>query len=358
MGTLITEASRIMKTFLICQDWCNTSHNHAGIKYFCNKIAEVYPETYSCIVFSDDNDINSIKRSRALRKILYIRGKLRHRAYSRRALTVLLETLNKGDKVILMEYMDPSYPMLSFARKLKSSRPDIPLYAMIHLTPMKLKKIFPAETLKLWASAVDKILTLGHSLTSYLIEQGVDSSKIVTLFHPVDEYYLTKTPVGKHNDDFRVIAMGNQMRDMDMLTSVIKANPDIQFVVLQGVSDLSISLGNCSNVKLLPFVDEDELRRYMSESDVSLNIMYDTVGSNVIVTSLGMGLAMLCSDVGSIRDYCNDSNTIFCSSADDFTLALNRLKTDGSMLDRMRQSSTDKAVDFSLEKFVNLIGNI
>lgn len=344
--------------YLICQDWLNTSNNHAGIKYFCNKISELYPETYSCIVFPDYYGTKCIIRSRVFRKIRYIRGKIQHYVYSRKILAALLGSLNTGDKVILMEYMDSMYPMLSFARSLKSNKPDIPLFAMIHLTPMKLKRVFRSEILISWASAVDKILTLGHSLTSYLTEQGVPSSKIVTLFHPVDKYYLAQTLVCRHNDVIRVIAMGNQMRDVDMLTAVIKANPDIQFVVMQGVSDLSASLGNCSNVILQPFVEEDELRRYMSESDISLNIMYDTVGSNVIVTSLGMGLAMLCSDVGSIRDYCNDSNTIFCSSVDDFTVALNCLRADRSLLDKMRQASSDKARELTLEKFVEQINEI
>ena len=49
----------------------------------------------------------------------------------------------------------------------------------------------------------------------------------------------------------------------------------------------------------------------MANADISPNVMEDTVGSNVIVTSLAMGLAMICSNVGSIKDYCDDSNTIF-----------------------------------------------
>ena len=32
--------------YLICQDWSNTSNNHAGIKYLCNQIQEMYPESY------------------------------------------------------------------------------------------------------------------------------------------------------------------------------------------------------------------------------------------------------------------------------------------------------------------------
>ena len=67
-------------------------------------------------------------------------------------------------------------------------------------------------------------------------------------------------------------------------------------------------------MKLIPFVEEENLRRYMEQSDISLNVMHDTIGSNVIVTSMASGLAMVVSDVGSIHDYCDERNSVFCIS--------------------------------------------
>ena len=343
--------------YLICQDWKNTSHNHAGIKYFCNKITELYPETYSSIVFPDYYSDYGIKNSKVIRQIYKQLSRIRHQYNLRKVLGWLLGRVESGDKVILMEYMELMYPTLYFAKKFKSSKPDIPLYAMVHLVPMKLKILFKPETLRTWTSAVDKILTLGNSLTSFLNDQGVDSCKIVTLFHPVDEFYYTSTPVRAHKN-ISVIAMGNQMRNIDMLAAVIKACPDVQFTVLQGAADFSVLFGDSTNVKLLSFIDETELRQYMSESDISLNVMYDTVGSNVIVTSLGMGLAMLCSDVGSIRDYCNDDNTIFCESVSDFSAALKLLNTDSDRLSKMQFAAAEKGREFSVENFVRAINAI
>lgn len=46
----------------------------------------------------------------------------------------------------------------------------------------------------------------------------------------------------------------------------------------------------------------------MAKADLSLNVMEDTVGSNVITTSMAMGLGLIVTDVGSIRDYCDESN--------------------------------------------------
>ena len=60
------------------------------------------------------------------------------------------------------------------------------------------------------------------------------------------------------------------------------------------------------------------MQHYMNDSDISLNVMKDTIGSNVICTSMATGLAMVVSDVGSIRDYCDETNACFCSSPDDF----------------------------------------
>lgn len=105
-------------------------------------------------------------------------------------------------------------------------------------------------------------------------------------------------------------------------------------------------------------VDETELRQYMSESDISLNVMYDTVGSNVIVTSLGMGLAMLCSDVGSIRDYCNDENAMFCKSVSDFSEALKLLVMDRDRLSKMQLAAAEKGRELSVDNFVKVIGAI
>lgn len=78
--------------------------------------------------------------------------------------------------------------------------------------------------------------------------------------------------------------------------------------------------------------------------------MKDTVGSNVITTSLAMGLAMVVSDVGSIRDYCDKTNTLFCkNNAEDFVNALNTLKKDPLLVSRMQNASIDLSQKLKIE---------
>ena len=138
---------------------------------------------------------------------------------------------------------------------------------------------------------------------------------------------------------------------------MVKDNPNTSFVICQGFSDLSSYFTGVNNVRLIPFVPEDELRQLMAESDISLNIMEDTIGSNVIVTSLAMGLAMVCSDVGSIHEYCSDDNTIFCKNeiVNEFSDAILKLSSDKKSLLDMKILSMESRNKFTIEEFHHLM---
>ena len=87
----------------------------------------------------------------------------------------------------------------------------------------------------------------------------------------------------------------------------------------------------------------------MDASDISLNVMKDTIGSNVICTSMAMGLAMVCSDVGSIHDYCDDTNAFFCKSTEDFVKVLQDLSREPEKVIEMKKSSFEKSKRLSIE---------
>jgi hypothetical protein len=89
----------------------------------------------------------------------------------------------------------------------------------------------------------------------------------------------------------------------------------------------------------------------MQSCDVSLSVMEDTVGSNVITTGLATGLVQVVSDVGSIRDYCDEENSFFCNQIYDFVHSLHTLANDRQQLERMKKQAVLKAQQFSIEKF-------
>ena len=97
----------------------------------------------------------------------------------------------------------------------------------------------------------------------------------------------------------------------------------------------------------------------MASSDASLNVLEDTVGSNVITTSMAMGLAIIVSDVGSIRDYTDDSNAIFCSNTkESFIDAIKNLSSSPSRLVEMRKASIKKIENFTIDKVHEWFNNL
>lgn len=349
---------------LIVQDWATTSGNHAGMMYLCKKMHNLYPtdiKVYSIRdYFYKDYRVNprKVKLGGFILKILnFIAKKLAKRKFSQRIHQIVNEislNIHNDDDIIFMEYLEVSYPLVGLAYHLKKNFPKNRLSALIHLVPQKLDSTIDNEKFTYWMNPIDRIFTFGHSLSDYLVNRGVDNNKVKTVYHYVDSYYHNDNiRVVSENESIKVIAMGNQMRNIQVLQRIIESNKDVKFVICQGLVDMSDSLGRLPNVELLSFVTEDVLRDYMKNADVSLNVMIDTIGSNVIVTSMAMGLAMVNSDVGSIRDYCSDDNAIFCDNNDisTFSKAISTLCRDKSRLNKMKIASSKISKEFTIEKF-------
>lgn len=337
--------------YLICQEWENTGENHAGIKYLCNQLQGVFPLQFTSVVIPDFTYTKS--KCRIVVNLKFRLAQIRHWRYRKRICKQLQKNLRPGDKVFLMEYMEKSLPVLKLAQRIRSNNPYIPIYGLVHLVPKRLTKSFPTKKVfDKWITSVDKIITFGHSLTAYLVSRGLDKDRCHTTFHYVDQYYVNDNPI-RHNEKVEVLVMGNQMRNITLLEQIVIANPHVHFVICQGVRDMSSIFGDKKNVELIPFIAESELRQKMKEADISLNVMTDTIGSNVIVTSLAMGLAMVCSDVGSIRDYCDNTNTIFCDNNDvsQFTRAIALISTEKGRLASMQQSAAASGKLLTIERF-------
>lgn len=344
--------------YLISQDWINTSNNHAGIKYLCNRLSTCFPSQYKSLVVPDLS-VYEIRGGIFIQLLNYFIHSFYHRKELNRIYKSLKGQLKEGDVVFLMEYLDKGVETYSLATKLKKLNPKFRLFAMAHLVPAKFDRNFKNDTeLIKWIEPVEKLFTLGTSLSTYLIKRGIDEAKIITTFHYVDDYYVRKDPLAV-NESITVIAMGNQVRNIELLKLVVDSNPDTRFIICQGVYDMSKYFAKNDNVKLIPFVEEENLRRYMEQSDISLNVMHDTIGSNVIVTSLAMGLAMICSDVGSIRDYCDETNCLFCNNTtpEAFSKAISELQDRNKLL-KMKEASLNRVGKLSIEEFHKFVQKI
>ena len=104
------------------------------------------------------------------------------------------------------------------------------------------------------------------------------------------------------------------------------------------------------------YLSEEILLEKIQSADNNLSVMTDTIGSNTIVSSMSCGLAQICSDVGSIRDYCNDSNALFCDNVEDsFVEAIKKLTSNLELLRTMKMNSIVISNEYELSVISNKI---
>lgn len=350
--------------YLIVQDWPSTHGNHAGMVHMCKLLQKKYPTEYEVIIKRNPKTFK-YKSNKLYNKII----SLRYEYYQnyvyfseyKKICKPMFKRLSDSDTVFLLEYCIPTVPQKKLAFYIRKKFPGVKLYALSHLTPtfFKDKQVYP-KLLKEWTTPIDKMLTLGTSLSQYFRINNIPESKISTGFHYVDSVYYHKTIdnfiPGRH---LKVIMMGGMQRDYSMLAEICRNTPFVDWIICRGRKSVDNLFESITNVELKGYLSEGELKHQMDICDISLNIMDDTVGSNVITTSLSMGLAMVCSDVGSIRDYCNEMNTIFCNNTvDSFVHAIKLLDSDRSRVIEMKHESLRLSQSLTIEKLNDWFSSI
>lgn len=318
---------------MICAVWGNTKDNHAGMCYLAKQLQQ-----------------------RAKYKIKVISIPVRGSWYLTpvyRMLNIcigcyLYFVLKPGDVVFLMEYLLPVCEQADIARIVcKKAK----VLALAHLIPARIESSYTTESLQRKISYVDKLFVLGSSLRNYFLGKGINENKVIKTFHYVDNEYYTSEP--HNNETLSVICMGNMERNYEDLRMLIKHLPNLHFHVCMGVRNLSKYFADLSNVTLHGFMPESELKTLMRSSDVSLNVMNDTVGSNVITTSLASGLVVLASNVGSIEDYVTDGKDGFLfNKIAEAQEKLEMLSRNKILLDEMKKNAVNKATTFGVSKFL------
>jgi glycosyltransferase involved in cell wall biosynthesis len=259
------------------------------------------------------------------------------------------------DTVILMEYLTPRINQELTAKVIKFLRPRLYLRSMIHLSGSHLMEYFSSAYIRNSCGVVDDIIVLGSTLKDFLVEVGVDGKKVSVTHHYVDHTFYYPSNFNRKGEKLTVICQGNIKRNYSLLNQIISECPDVRFIICQGVLKLEAEFGMLHNVQLYGYLSEEELLRLMQDSDVSLNVLEDTIGSNVITTSMAVGLVMVVSDVGSIRDYLDEECAFLCSSKLDFVKALNELSSNNSLVSEMKERAFLRSKVFHIDiQYINM----
>lgn len=348
--------------YLVVQEWDNTKGNHAGMSHMCDMLVDKYPGEYIKITKETPNPLP--KRNRILSRLLgWYDRKRWENEWKNDYMTIcqsMFEKLKEGDEVFLLEYNWPGASQYKIAKYIRKNFPYIKIRTLSHITPTLYERVRAEKFIPKWCSIVDTVMTMGHDLTNYFENLGIPRAKISTGFHYVDnEFYKIQESHIQMTERPTIIAIGALQRDFQMLADIVNNTPEVNWIICRGRKNVDFLFSNTPNVRLVGFVPEDDLRELMASSDASLNVLEDTVGSNVITTSMAMGLAIIVSDVGSIRDYADDTNAIFCSNIkESFVEAIKRLSRNPSYLVEMRKASISKIDNFTIDKIHEWFNNL
>jgi len=323
--------------YLIYFEWSNTKGNHAGMSYLANRLASDY-ENVKLIKM-----ISGKSKWKKVLNLLYIwvismRIKL---------------TSEEGDCVFLMEFLARSCFQDKLATLLHRFGFKGKIIGLVHLAGSHLMEIYKSkELIRLKMELLDKCVVLGSSLASFLKDEVGFRSTIKT-FHYVDTDYYKPKVGDRVAGPVRVLCLGNIKRDFNTLRELILSLPTIHFDICQGMLNLQPYFDDCNNVTLHGFVSEDELLCLMQNNDICLSIMIDTVGSNVITTSLATGLILVVSDVGSIRDYCTDECSFLCNDFNDYKQSIQKIAENLSLISQFKIKAIERGKMFSYNNFRN-----
>ena len=323
------------KVYLIYFEWANTKGNHAGMSYLAQKLGCDYANVKLIKMISG--------KSRLVKtlNILYIL-----------CISLYLKCVtSSNDKIFLMEYLAKSCFQDKLALLIRKLSVKGKLYGLVHLAGSHLREIYKSsDVIKVKMELLDECVVLGSSLARFLKEE-IGFNNVITTYHYVETDYYKPLKNDFQKSSLRVLCLGNIKRDFNQLRTLVDSLPHIQFDICQGMMNLQSNFKGCKNVILHGYMSENELLNLMQKSDVCLSIMIDTVGSNVITTSLATGLPLVVSDVGSIRDYCTDKCAFFCNELDEYRSAILYLSNHQKKLESYKQNAYEQGQLFSYNNF-------
>ena len=323
-----------------------SGNNHAGMVHFAHALKQNLP--FEVILFEG---IPTFKKT--------FFGKQKNNKVQ--FFNEIINTIQSDDKILFLEYMGTHEAMyqVELLTEIRMKGFKNKVYSLIHLPFRNYIEYFSPNYIDDALRNTDKIIVYGSSLKKDIEYWGF-GDKVLDTFHFVDNDFFCDKSLRDFNSRLKVIIWGNTFRNITYLRKIVSECPEMDFIFCIGKKPYK-GLLPFPNVQVFEYVEEDKLLNLLQNAHVNLSVMYDTIGSNVIVISKSCGLVNVVSNVGSIKNYCTTEDSFICDEVGSFISALKGLETNRLLLETMSKKSKHSSENFSLSKsllwFQNLVLN-
>lgn len=196
----------------------------------------------------------------------------------------------------------------SFVKPLRRKEGNSPkIIVSYHLPPQRL-----ITRLKRYdhLAQADRIVLVGSSQYDFF-QKYVPADRITVLPHGVNTaFFKPAHPVRrlKHNQ-LTCLCIGYHLRDYPFLMRVAEQLQEFSFIrfrIISGAPE-AMALNRLRNVQVESGLSDAQLIEAYQQADVLTMPLIDTTANNVILEAMACGLPILTTDVGSIRDYIDET---------------------------------------------------
>jgi glycosyltransferase involved in cell wall biosynthesis len=199
---------------------------------------------------------------------------------------------------------------------------------------------------------IDKAIAVSRNQVQ-ILEKMVGKGKVEFVPHGVDtEYFGVDKTITREN---KIITVGNWLRDFNKLRKiceyVFQENPKVLFEVTAVPRHRPIFEG-LPNVKFRFNISSDELRQSYQSAKFLFLPLKGATANNAFLESMACGLPAMVTDLPALRDYANESHTVFIpkeASAEEYGQKILKLIDDTQTLNLMSISARENAEKFSWE---------